>query len=371
MPADKVVEARHQTQQKLELMEREWGAWCTILAQTAGKFTFCPAHLWLIDTHAGSGRHLSASDPDGEIPGTPMLAALAARAAQRKVPGVTIHVRATDINKSIADELRRRLQKVRGTPPAGVDVQVAPVDWIKAVPWVTKEIADEGHPHAGRAGARIHEHRSLWFVDPFGVEGIDHGVITGFPAGSEVIVNLDLMSTIRHAGKALKGDRQMVDLLDTVFGGRTWEPAARRAHPHQPLADAFAESFPISRWRFRKAYLLRATGSQDRAMVHLANSPAADDVFGKNIVRAFKTETMLAGTLLSKTQKDAAAKHLASLFAGLTLTTREMVSSVPWSLGQLRWICSAAAQGDYGEWNEKASMMKWFEARAAKPGLFD
>lgn len=79
MPADKVIEARHQTQQKLELMEREWGAWCSILAQTVGKYAFCPSHLWLIDTHAGSGRHLSASDPDGEIPGTPMLGALAAR----------------------------------------------------------------------------------------------------------------------------------------------------------------------------------------------------------------------------------------------------------------------------------------------------
>lgn len=34
MPEDKAVEERHQTQHKLELMERYWGAWCTILAQT-------------------------------------------------------------------------------------------------------------------------------------------------------------------------------------------------------------------------------------------------------------------------------------------------------------------------------------------------
>lgn len=154
---------------------------------------------------------------------------------------------------------------------------MAPVDWVKAVPWVTKEIEDEAHPHGGRAGSRGHHHRSLWFVDPFGADGIDHTVIEGFPIGSEVIVNLDLMSTMRHAGKAIKGDQAMVDLLDKVYGGRSWEPAARRPDPHQPLGDAFAESFSISRWQFRQAYLLRASGSQDRAMIHLTNSKPAHD----------------------------------------------------------------------------------------------
>jgi hypothetical protein len=73
MPEDKMVGERLQTRHKLELMERYWGAWCTILAQTKGKYTFCPTRLWLIDTHGGTGAHKSATDPDGKIEGTPAL----------------------------------------------------------------------------------------------------------------------------------------------------------------------------------------------------------------------------------------------------------------------------------------------------------
>ena len=82
MPAEKFIEERRQTQQKLELMERYWGAWSTILAQ-ARRYRFCPTRLWLVDTHAGTGEHTSTTDPDGKIEGTPALAALKAREVQR------------------------------------------------------------------------------------------------------------------------------------------------------------------------------------------------------------------------------------------------------------------------------------------------
>lgn len=99
-----------------------------------------------IDTHAGPGRHLSEGDPDGQVPGTPMFAAIAARAAQRRFSGVEIHVRTTDKNRKIASELDRRLRGLKGRPPDGVDVTVESLDWVTVVPRIRAEIEREDHP---------------------------------------------------------------------------------------------------------------------------------------------------------------------------------------------------------------------------------
>jgi three-Cys-motif partner protein len=369
MPEEKVVEERRQTQHKLELMERYWGAWCTILARTTGKFAFCPTRLWLIDTHAGSGEHPSATDPDGKIEGTPALAALAARDTQKRFPGIEVRVRATDSSKSVAEHLNAALAPYRGKPPDGVDIKVGNVDWVKAVPWVATEIADEGHSHGGRAGGLgHHEHRSLWFIDPYGVESIEHAVIDKFPHGSEVIINLDLMGLIRHCGRAHAGEQPIKELLERVFGSDAWDAPSRRAHPHQPLADALANSFP--RWRCRNAYLLRATGSQDRAMVHLTESTTAMDAFARAVQTALKAGTVIAGKSLTTIQRDKAAAELFDRFRSLTLTTRQMSAVVTrYTLGQLRPICNTAAQNRYGRWDAATGSMEWFADREAAPNL--
>lgn len=370
MPAEKNVEQRRQTQHKLELMERYWGAWCMILAQ-ATTYPFCPTHLWLVDTHAGPGRHDSAADPDGHIEGTPALAALAARAVQRRFPGVTVHVRATDKQKSVAERLFAVMKPLTGDPPEAVDFKIAPRDWVSVVPWVQAEIAKEDHPHGGRPGPRgRHDHRSLWFIDPFGVESIDHKVIEGLPVGAEVIVNLDLMGALRDAGKARKGDAAMRELLRTAFGSDAWEAPSALAEPHQALADAFANTFP--RWRYRNAYLLRATGSQDRAMVHLTDAKTAVPAFARAVKDAMRAGTVIAGRVLSAQQKDDAAVMLFNLFAGRSLTAREMAPFVPrYSLDQVRTICRTADQNRYGRWDEKAGTMEWFAERVPEKGLFD
>ena len=369
MPEEKFVEERRQTQHKLELMERYWAAWCSILGQTTGKYAFCPSRLWLIDTHAGSGEHASATDPDGRIEGTPALAALAARDAQRRFPSVQVRVRATDSSKSVAEQLRVALAPYRGTPPDGVDIKVGNVDWVKAAPWVATEIADEGHAHGGRPGGLgHHEHRSLWFIDPYGVESIEHGVIDRFPPGSEVIINLDLMGLIRHCGRACAGEQAISDLLGRVFGSDAWDAPSRLLNPHQPLADALANSFP--RWRFRHAYLLRATGSQDRAMVHMTDSPTAVEAFATAVRTALKAGTIVAGRSLTTIERDKAAADLFKRFRGLTLTTRQMSAVVTrYTLGQLRPICNTAAQNRYGHWDASTGTMDWFEERAAAPNF--
>jgi three-Cys-motif partner protein len=363
-PKDKVIEARHQTTHKLELMEHYWGAWCTILAQTMGKFQFCPARLWLVDTHAGPGRHLSAIDPDGQVPGTPMLAALAARTAQRRFPGVEFRIRATDKNKDIAKELSRRLSGLRGSPPDGVDATVDPIDWVVAVPRIRDEIDLEDHPHGGRVGASKHTHRSLWFIDPFGVEGIDHAVIESFPAGSEVVVNLDIMAVLRLVGRAEGGDHAVEELLNTVYGGNDWRGIGTGSKAPLLLGESFAQSFPTRLWSIRRSHPLRPTGSQYRAMIHLTNTVTAERAFEKSVKAALARGTVIAGRKLSKTEKDRAALRLFALFRGVKLTTQEMRSMVPaWDLGQLRWICNAADQQGLGRWDAGSSTMDWFEER--------
>ena len=364
MPEDKFVEARRQTQHKLELMERYWGAWCTILARTARQYRFCPTRLWLIDTHAGCGQHASSTDPDGKIEGTPTLAALAARDAQRHFPGVEVRVRATDIDKSVAKDLLAALKPFGGDPPDGVDFKVGNVDWTKAVPWVAAEIADESHPHGGRpVGPCRHEHRSLWFIDPYGVESLDHAVIESLPVGSEVIVNLDLMALLRHAGRARNGERPIQELLARVFGGDAWDGPSCLANPHQPLADAFANSF--GRWRYRNAYLLRASGSQDRAMIHLTDSRTAVATFARAVDAALKAGTVVAGNVLTAIQRDKAAAFLFERFRGLTLTTRQMSAATNrYTLSQLRPISNTAQQNRYGRWDDGTGTMEWFAERA-------
>ena len=364
-PEDKVIEARHQTTHKLELMESYWGGWCTILAQVVGKHPFCPTRLFLIDTHAGSGRHMSASDPEGQVPGTPMLAALAARTAQRRFSGVEVRVRATDKNEAIADELDRRLAKLRGSPPDGIDATAEPVDWVTAVPHIRDEIALEDHPHGGRQGATRHEHRSLWFIDPFGIEGIDHAIIESFPTGSEVIVNLDLMAVMRLVGRAEAGDRPVEELLNTVYGGRAWSQVPPSRWRAMRLGEAFAESFPRGRWPIRRSHPLRPTGSQYRAMIHLTTTPTAESAFEGSVRRALARGTVVAGRSMSKTEKDREARRLFGLFRGLRQTTPEMHSAVGGlDLGQLRWVCHTADQLGFGRWLPDERAMEWFEEQA-------
>lgn len=369
MPAEKVVEQRRQTRQKLELMERYWGAWCMILAQ-ARRYWFCPTRLWLVDTHAGSGSHASTTDPDGKIEGTPALAALKAREVQRRFPDVEIRVRATDKDKATAALLLAAMRPYKGTPPDGVNLEVGNVDWTKAVPWVAAEIAQEDHPHGGRPiRGGSHGHKSLWFIDPYGVESLDHSVIESLPSGAEVIVNLDLMALLRHAGKAA-GDRPTEALLAKVFDGTSWKAAANQPSPHKALADAYADSFP--RWPHRNAYLLRVSGSQDRAMVHLTDSPKAVTAFRKEIETSLRAGTLAAGGALTTIQRDQAAVDLFGQFRGFTLTTREMAAVLPrFNLTQLRTICRTADANRYGRWDEKAGAMEWFAERSREPGLFD
>jgi three-Cys-motif partner protein len=356
MPKEKYAEARLQTQHKLETMERYWGAWATILAQTAGKYPFCPSRLWMVDTHSAEGRHLSEEDPEGEVPGTAVLAALAARQVQQSF-AVKITVRASDVRRSVVKELDERLALLRNT---GVDARAKTIDWVDNVPAITAEIATEAdHPHGGRATAQAHQHRSLWFIDPYGVESIDHEVIMSLPKGSEVIINLDLSVLPRHATKAADGDPDVLAILERAYGGSGWRRILELtgSTDSRALALTFAESFPKSRWEYREPHLLRASRGQYRALVHLTTTPVARDTFERDVRTAMAAGTLAAGDILSRPQKDKAAHRLHELFRGLVVTPRQMKPAFSWSLTQLRAICTVADGLGLGRWD--GTTMEW------------
>lgn len=355
MPEEKFVEARRQTTDKLEVMARYWSTWAKIIAHVKN-MPFCPSHLWMIDAFAGNGLHLSSTDPDGIVRGTAVQAALAAKTIQAEVPSVTVHVRAIEMRKRRADELRGAVQPYANE---GVDATVKRADWVTEVPGILQEIAREDHAHRGAPiPGRGHQHRVLWLLDPYGPNQLDRRVIESLPYGSEVIINLDMAGLAREVGKADSGDVEAELRLEVLIGGNAWRRGVN-ATLDKRYADTFENEFT-----FRNAYPLRPTGNQRRSLVHLTTSKKAVPVFAKAHEIATSLNTLIAGTRMSTQQKDNAAVELHALFRGQTLTTREMRSvSGRFDLVQLRGICAAAEAGRYGRVRPNLTM-EWFAERA-------
>lgn len=367
-PKDKFVEQRKQTQQKLELMELYWTAWASILAQSKVPW-FCKQRLWLVDTMAGSGLHDSAGDPDGSRPGTPMQAVFSARDAQRRFPGVHVKVRASDIKKKYAAELEKLVKPYRGDPPDLVDVRVEPRDWVETVPTILAEIEDRSdHRFSNPRGQDDHQHRSLWFIDPYGWQPIDRKIIERLPKpGSEVIVNLDLTSITRHTGRT---EPELRARLDGLFGSNEWTRVPGEGQDYRDgLVKLFLRSFEPY-FKFREAHPLRSSGGQDRFMVHLTHNDKAASEFPKHVKIAFRRGTVIAGASLDHNQRDTYAKGLWTRFKGQTLTTNEMYAvDARLTRSQLRTVCHAADIDRYGHWDTGSKTMEWFEERGPLPNL--
>lgn len=358
MPAEKDVAARRQTRHKLETMGRYWRVWCRILAQADDK-GFCNRRLFLIDSMAGRGLHESQLSPDGAVAGTPLQAVLAARATQGEFPEVAIRVRASEIKRELATRLGAIVGPYRGPPPGGVDVRVDPIDWVEAAPRILSEIRST-LDHRHQQGLQRHDHRSLWFIDPFGLEPIDRSVIERLPYGAEVIVNFDENTARRHAG------RDLGYLTERVYGDDRWREAI--AKPLGGFAEVFAESF--ARFKFRNIRPLRASGAQDRFFVHLTNSKAAVGAFERCVAAGLKAGTLIAGDLLTGDQKHDAAIALAEVWKTQTVSLDEMYASgAGRTRVQLRGICEVAHDLGYGRWNARARTIEWFPQRLPEPTL--
>lgn len=377
-PAERFVEERSQTQHKLETMQRYFGAWATIIA-SAKQPTYCNRRMWIVDTHAGQGLHLSSSDPDGVVPGTPLLALLAARSVESAFSQVQVVVRATEIDKAKATELNSLVSA--SNPAPKIDIKVAASDWVAMVPRIVDEISSRSTCPGSALGD--HRHRSLWFIDPYGVEGIDHAVIRSLPVGAEVIVNLDLMGLLRDVGRA-EAEVPIRRLLDRAFGGNAWQGHGSGDEARHSIARAFADTFPAGQFRERHVRPLRPTGSQDRALVHLSNHPTAASTFARHLATALRAGTVLASGQLTRQERSQAARRLHDRFKGQSLRLREMHGTgvTLLNLGQLRVVCGVADELGYGTWADP--VMSWHESRSGEarrtsaarmtqdgPGLFD
>jgi three-Cys-motif partner protein len=369
------IEARKQTAQKVELWSRYPETWATIIAQTSG-LSWCNRHMFIVDAMAGDGRHESASHPEGWLPGTAILAVRAAARVQHDHPEVVVHVRATEIDPARAEQLRRRAARHFGRPPEGVDVEVFPEAFADRRDGILTEIAAPSHPHSsGRAMA--HRHRSLWLIDPYGLEEIPHDDLVDLGDGSEVVINLDVSGIWRLIGLARSTRanevqvRGAVSALDTLYGDRSWDAATRGLTApavYRAIAEAYAQTFRS--YTVRQAYPLHGTRSQFRFLIHLATSPSAERAFASAYKTSFKAGTLIADGALTAVEKRRAAEFLWGKFRGMTITISEMRElGVAFDATQLHAICGIADAESFGRYDAASRSIEWKEAREMEPDL--
>src|SRR5262252_5280966 len=104
----RVVEDHHQTEHKLDLIRRYYGAYLSIVARARRLPNNREA--WIVDTHAGAGLHRSREDPDQRRFGSPLIACSQARLAQRLHAGFCVHVRAIERDVRWQARLDRRVR---------------------------------------------------------------------------------------------------------------------------------------------------------------------------------------------------------------------------------------------------------------------
>jgi len=379
---DVPVEARRQTLHKLELMDRYWAAWLNILV-AARRVHFCRARLWLVDGFAGSGLHISAFHPDGARLGTPAQAVHHALRLQQTHPDIHVTVHAVEVDPRLAARLGTTLRRMRGEAPDWVSVHVWPKDFAEMAQPILDEIV--GPPdHAHSQGSREpHRHRSLWFLDPYSTE-LAYGTVAALQNadGCEVIVNLDLAGLWRLHGAA---DEDMPEerwraqaaannaRLARVFGGDIWAtPTSGRttAARFQELARRYADSFPG--FEYRNVYPLRASGSQDRYMIHLSHAPAAVKAFQRAYTTALTVDTVAGGEALTASHRARAAEELFQRHRGQSVTIDELfdLGVGGYSRTQLAVIAREADDRGVATYDETARTIRWLEERRPEVTLW-
>jgi three-Cys-motif partner protein len=386
-PASGLLETHVQTQQKLEVMLRYWEVWCLIIAQAKG-FPFCVHCMWLVDGFAGAGLHATNGHPDGAVAGTPVQAFHAAVNTKRRYPRVDVHLRAVDVDKSFAQELERRLLKAPGTAAEKPEWRVYPDSFQKAYPKILEEMrADVGHTHSSGPSQRLHNHRSLWLIDPFGVKDIPHADLEPLERlpGAEVIINLDLGGLLRVKGAAEKalddGDPDAFQAaikarnatrLDLTWGTGHWRDDLHRGDRTdllRSLAQSYADTF--RGFESRSVYPLRGSRSQKRYLVHLTHSEVAEARFKGICDDCYLIDTLFAGDTLGQNQRATRAVQLFERFRGTTTTVPELYElGMGASRTQIMTICRSAQAGGYGIFDPQRGTMSWRKEREPDPVLF-
>jgi three-Cys-motif partner protein len=363
----RTIEEHLQTEHKLEVVRRYFGAWAGIIANTSAR-TFSNRDMYIVDTHAGAGLHASDKHPDGWVYGTPLIACEVARTVQRQHPGTQVHVRAIDVDSRWVFRLRNRINTFTKPSHTGdrVDVEVIQDDFANRVPPILTEAAKK------RA-------LSMWFIDPYGVKEIPFNALrplNELAYGPEVIINLDLGGIWRLTSATevpdlfdwKQHDPERQTTLSALFGDRaSWEKALLVGAPYhrqlESLARAYAELF--NTFKFRNFYPLRSSNSQFRFLIHLTHAALG----ARRFKEAYETSWnvgLFAGRALDQATRAHAALTYWAVYRGRETSLTQLYEEHlrPFNKPALAPICRAGEQGGFGHFDEAAEIMHWAEERA-------
>jgi len=362
----RVVEDHQQTEHKLDLIRRYFGAYPTIIARA--KRLPNNREAWLIDTHAGAGQHGSREDPDGFRFGSPLIACHEAQMVQKRFQRFRVHVRAIEKQREWVFRLSARMNAIseRSEPWQRIDAKVLAGDF-----------AD--HVEALLAKAQNTRALSLWFLDPYGFVDIPYEALeplTYHSFGPELIINLDLSGIWRKVGASIEEapidevlfaqvDQQKA--LTALYGSRRrWEDAlvngGSYAQNLQSLADAYRDVFP--EFQQRNAYRLRSSDGQIRFLIHLTHSEVAMQTFSRVFNDSLKRD-LFAGRSLDLAARGQAAQMLHQIFHGTVTSIDQLYEEAVGSFnrGQLATILREAESRGYGLFDEPNKVMSWTDER--------
>lgn len=367
------VESKAQTEHKLEVMRRYFGAFASILAQSKNEF-IDNSHIWLVDLFAGAGLHKSADHPDGRVYGTALQACAAARSVQRKYPDSQVHVRLVDIDSDYCARLRERATFFRR---AGVDVDVREEDYTRAIPTIVAQIRALGT-----------KSKSLWLIDPHGLKilAFDELVHLLNASGVEIIINLDVTGVERMRGVVVSESANLDDTsrdrarknrenLDALYRGDCWlQPEKHvRVRPGMTLEDKLAEAYllPFRMFRFKHAYPLRSSAAQYRYLIPLTKNEKGESAF-RSAYEASQKVGIAKGRALNDVACAKYANDLFEAYRGTKIAMEDAYTDHIVSLdrAQLARVLRYASMEGYGEFDDRE--MVWHgerqdELRLAEP----
>jgi three-Cys-motif partner protein len=358
----RIVEDHQQTEHKLDLIRRYFGAYPTIVARARRLPN--NREVWLIDTHAGAGQHGSREDPDGYRFGSPLIACYEARMVQKHFARFRVHVRAIEKRREWVFRLSPRIEAFTHGREAWevVDAKVLPGDF-----------AD----HLEGLLAKAHNTRalSLWFVDPFGFIDIPYRALeplTRPQFGPELIINLDLSGIWRKVGppdqvpsidEILFAQVDQQQALTALYGSRQrWEKAliegGTYAQNLQSLANAYCDVF--EQFQHRTAYRLRSSDGQIRYLIHLTHNELAQETFARLFNDSLKRD-LFAGRSLDTVARGQAAHALHQIYRGAITTIDQIYEERVGNFdrGQLAVILREAEGRGYGSFDEGKKTMAW------------
>lgn len=358
------VESKAQTEHKLDVMRRYFGAFASIIAQST-KEHIDNSHIWLIDLFAGAGVHRSADHPDGRVLGTALQSCAAARSVQHRYPKSQIHVRLVDLDSDYCHRLDARAARFA---QEGVDVVVRQGDYSAAITPILSEIRSLGERSL-----------SLWLIDPHGPKILAFESLWPLVSakGVEIVINLDVTGVQRMRGVALSsrasGDAMLGEMaaknragLDALYRGNYWEEPERhiQVRPGMTMEDKLAQVYllPFRTFVHKHAYPLRSSESQYRYLVHLAKSPVAERAFAEEYEASQKVG-IAKGRALTEADCARYARILLEAYRGMMVSLEDVYLDqvAPLDRGQLGRVLRYAAADGYGTFDDLK--MAWVQER--------